>query len=180
MKQQLVFFVLSLCLAPLSQAAYFVGVSGSHLNLDYKSVRTANVESPTSGYLELVGFNGGIRNQEKSAMGYELAFGLFGTNAINVKPKPDWGTTWFYRVSGKGLYTFSFGLFFLGGADVLVSFYQDGESHYLGVGALVGMGYRYNDSVTFSLSNVNSSILFAGDNYRTLRGQILDFTYAFP
>ncbi len=113
------------------------------------------------------------------AGGYELGLGFLGTNAINVEPKTDWHTTWFYRLSGKVNYTFSFGLFFTTGADVLVSFYQDGESHYLGVGALLGIGYRIDEHSSVSLSNVNSSILFAGDNYRALRGQTLDLIYSF-
>jgi hypothetical protein len=179
LKQKLVFFIFILCLAPLAHAGYFLGVVGSHLNLEYKSVRTGTVEAETKGYVELAGFTGGYTTMAPGNFGYEFGLGFLGTNAQNLEPKPDWRTTWYYRVTTKGFYTFSFGLFFTLGADVLVSFYQDGESHYLGIGALLGLGYRINERAYVSLSNVNSSILFAGDNYRTLRGQVLDLTYTF-
>lgn len=149
------------------------------MNLEYKSVRTAGVEAETKGYLELVGLAAGYSTQQKGAFGYELGFGLLGTNAQNVTPKPDWRTTWFYRVTAKGNYTMDFGLFFTAGADALVTFYQDGESYYLGMGALLGVGYRVNDHLSCSITNTNSSVLFAGENYRTLRGQIIEFYYTF-
>ena len=79
----------------------------------------------------------------------------------------------------RGHYTFGFGLFFEIGADALGSFYQDVESHYLGLGVLYGIGYRISERKNVVLTSTNNSVLFAGDNTRYLRGQVLEYNLTF-
>lgn len=180
MKNTFVIFLLACCLSSAAQSAYFVSFVGARLNADYKNVRNSdNSVSDLSGNLELIGMGGGLTTQAPGNFGYSADLAILGTNSQKLSYNPNWGIPWYYRIAGKANYTFSFGLFFEFGGDILGSFYQDAENHYLGVGANAGIGYKINEHFSVSVSIDNSSVLFAGENKRVLRGQLVQLTYKF-
>jgi hypothetical protein len=180
MKMTLVVFLIAICFGPAASAGYFVSGAGARYNIDYKTVTSLTGEtSNTVGDIELIGIGGGITTLAPSNFGYSADILILGTNGQKLIPPPSWGTPWYYRVSGKGNYAFSFGLFFEVGGDLFGSFYQTAESHYFGVGVNVGIGYRFSDKFQLSIAIDNNSVLFAGDHGRVLRGQLLQLNYGF-
>jgi hypothetical protein len=179
MKRNLFFLILLCSTSIVAEARWYLGALGSREAIDYRNIKNGNVVSDTSGTIQILGVGGGFTSMAPGAFGIDLGLGIEGTNSEKLNPNPDWGTPWYYRVTGQVNYSFSFGLFFHVGAEILGSFYQDVESHYLGLGALYGFGYRINDNVSVSLTGTNSSILFSGDNNRVQRGEVLELNYMF-
>lgn len=178
MKKRLVLFIFALCSAHSAQARFFVGAIGARYDLDYEGIRINEELHDIKGEVELVGISTGISHLAPG-FGYELAAAFIGTNSQKLTPNPDWGVPWYYRLSAKGNYMLPFGLYFLIGSDLMGSVSQATENRYFGVGAMVGIGYRINDRVSVSISNPNSSVLFAGDDKKVLRGVVLEGVYGF-
>lgn len=173
-------FFIAFSFGSVAFGARYLSIVGSKLNADYKTVTSETGEtSNTVGDIELIGFGGGISTQAPGAFGVNLEILFLGTNGQKLTPPPRWGVPWYFRIAGKGNYTFSFGLYFEVGADILSSLYQDGESHYLGMGFNSGIGYRFSEMLRVLVSMENSSILFAGDHGRYLRGHLIQLMYAF-
>ncbi len=179
MKKHFLFLLLICFISPFADAGYFLKVVGARLNLDYKNIKNAGVIADTEGTIELAGAGGGYSTQAVNTFSYEFGASILGTNSEKLNPRPGWGIPWYYRLETRAHYTFGFGLFFEVGTDLLGSFYQDVESHYLGLGILYGLGYRINERMTVVLTSTNNSVLFAGDNTRYLRGQVLEYNWTF-
>ncbi len=179
MRKNFVFLLLLFLIGPRAEAGYYLSFIGSRLNLDYKSIKNAGVIADTEGSIELAGLGGGYTTMTPGNFGYDFGGAILGTNSQKLNPSPGWGIPWYYRMTARSNYTFPFGLFFEFGFDLLGSFYQDVESHYLGLGVLYGLGYRINERMNVALTSTNNSVLFAGDNTRYLRGQVLEFNLTF-
>ncbi len=163
-----------------AEARYYVSFIGSRLNLEYKYVKNAGVVADdTTGTIELIGVGGGYTTLTPGSFGFDFGGAILGTNSEKLNPRPGWGIPWYYRLTARANYAFSFGLFFQAGTDILGSFYQETESHYLGLGVLYGIGYKINDRMNVVLTSTNNSVLFAGDNTRYLRGQIFEYNLNF-
>ena len=179
MRKNFVFLILISLLSPWAEAGFYGSFIGARLNLDYKNIKNAGVISDTEGTIELVGAGGGYTSLTPGNFGYDFGGAILGTNSEKLNPSAGWGIPWYYRLTARANYAFSFGLFFEVGSDLIGSFYQDVESHYLGVGVLYGLGYRINERMNVALTSTNNSVLFAGENTRYLRGQVLEFNMSF-
>lgn len=161
-------------------AGLFVTGVGMRMNADYKNVtNSAGNTSDLTGDIELIGFGGGYTTMAPGNFGYTGELIFLGTNGQRLNFNPNWGVPWYHRFSLKANYTFSFGLYFEVGSDVISSFYQDAESRYFGLGVNLGAGYRINQNFLATLAIDNSSILFAGENRRFLRGYMAQLSYLF-
>ena len=178
-RKNFIFLFLICFVSPWAEAGYYLSFIGARLNLDYKNIKNAGVISDTQGTIELVGLGGGYTTLTPGNFGYEMGASILGTNSEKLTPPAGWGIPWYYRLAVRGNYAFSFGLFFEVGADLFGSFYQDVESHYLGLGVLYGLGYRINERMNVVLTSTNNSVLFPGDNTRYLRGQVLEYNLTF-
>jgi hypothetical protein len=179
MRVSLLIALLTLIYSSFSEAGFYLGGVGSRLNVDYQNVKIDGSITNTNGSVELIGMSLGYVQMSPGNFGYELGFQILGTNSQNLNPDPSWGTPWYIRPAGRLNYTFPFKLFLQVGSDLIASVHQDQESHYLGLGFLFGLGYRFNDRVFVALTSTNSSILFAGEYKRYLRGQVIEFNYSF-
>jgi hypothetical protein len=180
MTKMFLFLFIACGIGSFAYGAKYITIVGSKLNADYKAVTSETGEvSNTVGDIELIGFGGGLTTQAPGAFGTNLELLFLGTNGQKLTPPPRWGVPWYFRASGKGNYTFSFGLYFEIGGDVIGTFHQDGESHYLGLGVNAGMGYRFSEQIRVCVAMENSSILFAVDNGRYLRGHLVQLIYVF-
>ena len=172
--------ILLICIAcPWAEAGLYLGFTAARLNLEYLNVKNSGVVADTQGSVELIGFGGGYSLLSPGNLGFDLGAQVLGTNNEKLNPNPAWGTPWYLRFAGRGNYTFSFGLFFQTGIDLISTTSQEAENHYLGLGILYGLGYRINERASLSLTSTNSSVLFAGVNKRYLRGQVFEFNYSF-
>lgn len=178
MKAQYALFILVLAMASPVRAKYFVSLTGARYRIDYGNVRIGDSSHDVHGDIELVGLGAGLTTLSPG-FGYEAQLQLLGTNSQKLTPEPDWGTTWYYRVIGKGNYMLPFGGFVFIGGDLMGTFLQSTESHYFGPGGFTGLGYRFNERFTASISNPNSSILFSGNSERVMRGIVIEGTYGF-
>lgn len=173
-------FTLFFCVISLSaRAEYFLNLTGSHLNLDYKTVETPTTVSDITGSIQLIGIGGGYTTLAPGTFGYDLGLNFLGTNSESLTPNPDWGVPWYYKISAHVNYSFTFGLYFQLGTEVLSSFYQNTEHHYFGIGLSYGLGYRISPQFAIAISGVNSSMLFSGQNTRVLRGEIIECSFLF-
>lgn len=179
-KNAFVIFLFACFLGSVSQAGLFVTGMGGRINADYKNVTSSTGEvSDLFGELELVGVGGGYTTMTPGNFGYTGEVAFLGTNGQKLNFNPNWGVPWYYRVAGKANYTFSFGLYFEIGADIIGSFYQNVENHYFGLGVNFGIGYRINQNFLLTIAMDNSSVLFAGENRRVLRGNLIQLSYLF-
>lgn len=170
----LIFFVMR-----VEAANFFVGFELARWNLDYRSVAIGNEKLEMNGGIELAGFSGGLTDLTPGSFGYELGLEFLGTNSQKLNPEPNWGTPWYYKITGVVNYTFSFRLFFFLGPDIIGAFNREAESNYFGAGITYGLGYKINEQVSLSLGTTNNSILFSGGNGRYIRGEVLKVCYLF-
>jgi hypothetical protein len=163
----------------MAHARAFLGLMAAHLNIEYKTVDVGGSSADVKGSLEMIGLHGGLINVSPGNLGYEISLGIFGANSQKVEPPPNWGTPWYYKLTGKINYTFSFGLYPYIGVDVIGNLYKDTESHYFGPGVVFGVGYKIKDNVMIAIGSTNNSVLYAGDNNRYIRGEVLEVNYGF-
>ena len=177
-RQFFVIIILCFLVRPL-EARWFVGAVASRFNIDFENVDTGATVEDISGTIEVLGVQGGLINVNPGNFGSEFSFAIVGANAQKLSPNPNWGSPWYWRACAKLNYTFSFKVYPFIGVDFISGMYKDAESYYLGPGIVFGIGYKVRDNVTVALGATNNSKLYAGENRRFLRGEVLELNYGF-